>query len=226
MTKSPRPSTARTVAGATATTLPLGLSAAAPMLKFAQDMRRWADNVLGVAGSAGELSLNLAKSRAKEPRRQQAIDKAGAMLRRARESAGLTTRELSQAIDITDPKLLDQAEHGKAALPFEVILRLASVLGRRDPATFALKLARSYNPALWKALDDLGIGRLVALAEREREMANIYRANDAARGLSDADFAGVLGFTKTGFDLAVKLRGEAGERKPARAPSSHSRSTF
>jgi len=220
MTKNPRgqrAAAARTVPAATAKNLPLGLSAAAPMFKFAQDMRRWADNVLGVAGSASELSLNLAKTRAKEPRQQQAIDKAGSMLRKAREAAGMTTKELGQAVDLTDPKLLEQAESGKAALPFEVILRLGSVLGRHDPANFAMKLARSYNPALWKALDELGIGKLVALAEREREMANIYRANDAARALSDADFAEVLGFVKTGFDLAVKFRsGPPAERKTAR----------
>jgi len=220
MTKSTsgqRAKVARTTADATAKTLPLGMSAAAPMFKFAQDMRRWADNVLGVAGSASELSLNLAKARAKEPRQQQAIDKAGSMLRKAREAAGMTTRELGQAVDVTDPKLLEQAESGKAALPFEIILRLASVLGRHDPANFAMKLARSYNPALWKALDELGIGKLVALAEREREMANIYRANDAARALTDADFAEVLGFVKTGFDLAVKFRsGSSAGRKTAR----------
>ena len=48
-------------------------------------------------------------------------------------------------------------------------------------------------------------------------MANIYRANDAARGLSDVDFAEVLGFVKTGFDLAVKFRsGSAAQRKTTR----------
>jgi len=96
----------------------------------------------------------------------------------------------------------------------EVILRLASVLGRRDPVPFAMKLARTYNPQLWKALDALGIGSLVALAGRERELANLYRANDDARRLSDADFAEVLAFTKTAFDMTVKFR--VGEPRAAR----------
>jgi hypothetical protein len=78
--------------------------------------------------------------------------------------------------------------------------------------TFAMKLARTYNPSLWKALDDLGIGRLAVQAGRERELANLYRANDAARRLSDADFAAVLDFTRQGFDMAVAFR-----RAPARA---------
>jgi transcriptional regulator with XRE-family HTH domain len=199
------------------------LSAVAPVLKVAQELRRWTDNVLGVAGSAAELSMNLAKTRAKTPRQQESIEKAGSMLRKAREAAGMTTRELGQVIDITDTTLLDQAELGQAALPMEVVLRLASALGRHDPTSFAMKLARTYNPQLWKALDELGIGRLVALAGREREMANIYRANDAARNLSDADFAEVLSFVKTGFDMTVKFRTEprTGRETRRAKPAAH-----
>ena len=184
----------------------LGLAGALPLFKVAQQLRRWTDNVLGIAGSASDLSLNLAKARASEPGQQKAIEKAASMLRQAREAAGMTTKELGQAIDLDDPELLQLAETGKAALPMEIVLRLASVLGRRDPVPFAMKLARSYNPTLWKALDQLGISSLVALAGRERELANMYRGNDAARKLSDEDFAEVLGFTKTAFDMVVKFR--------------------
>ena len=187
----------------------------ASIFDVAQQLRRWTDNVLGIAGSAGELSLNLAQARAKTTREQQSLQKAGSMLRRAREEAGLTMQELSDAVAIADPRTLAQAEVGKAALPMEVVLRLASVLGRRDPVPFAMKLARSYNPQLWKALDALGIGSLVALAGRERELANLYRGNDDARRLSDADFADVLAFVKNGFDMAVKFRvGTAAAAKP------------
>ena len=197
---------------------PFGFAAALPMLKVAQELRRWTDNVLGIAGSAGELSLNLAKARASEPKQQASLEKAGSMLRQAREAAGMTTRELSRAIEIADPKMLAQAEIGQAALPIEVVLRLASALGRHDPVPFAMKLARTYNPQLWKALDALGIGSLVALAGRERELANLYRANDDARRLTDADFAEVLAFVKTGFDMSVKFRvGTSPERASRRA---------
>jgi transcriptional regulator with XRE-family HTH domain len=209
MAKSSKPRSTGSPAAARKTAVPtpaFGLAGIAPLFKVAQDLRRWTDNVLGIAGSASELSLNLAKARAAEPGQQKAIEKAGSILRQARETAGMTTKELGQAIDLDDPDLLEQAETGKAALPMEVILRLASVLGRHDPVPFAMKLARSYNPTLWKALDALGIGSLVALAGRERELANLYRGNDAARKLSDADFADVLGFTKTAFDMAVKFR--------------------
>jgi hypothetical protein len=45
-----------------------------------------------------------------------------------------------------------------------------------------MKLTRAYNPQLWRALEDMGVGRLVVQGGREREFANIYRANDAADG--------------------------------------------
>jgi transcriptional regulator with XRE-family HTH domain len=195
----------------------LVFAAVAPMLKVAQQLRRWTDGVLGLVGPAGELSLNLAKAGAKGPRQLQAIEKAGSLLRQARESAGMTTRELGKVIDLDDPNLLEQAERGKAALPMEVILRLASALGRHDPVTFAMKLSRTYNPLLWKALDELGIDRMVALVGREREMANLYRANDDARRLSDADFTEVLAFTKTAFDMSVKFRVQPATKPGARA---------
>lgn len=177
-----------------------------PVVRIAQQLRSWTDTVLGIAGSASELSLNLAKARAREPKQAAAIEKAALLLRRSREAAGMTTQELGAVLDLSDPGLLDQAESGKATLPFDVILRLAGILGRHDPATFTMKLTRSYNPDLWKALDDLGLGKLVVQAGRERELANVYRANDAARRLSDEDFAAVLGFVKTAFVMAVAFR--------------------
>lgn len=181
-------------------------AAALPLMQFAQGLRRWTDTVLGVGGSAAELSLNLAQARAQSPKQRAAVEKAGSLLRKSREAAGMTTAELGRAIDLDDPALLEQAERGQAGLPVEVILRLASVLGRHDPTSYALKLARTTNPQLWKALDDFGIGRMFTLAGREREMANLYRGNDAARHLSDEDFAQVLLFAKTAFDMAVGFR--------------------
>jgi len=198
-------------------------SITAPMFRAAKELRRWADAVLGAAGAAAELSLHLAKARASAPRQQAAIEKAGSMLRQARETAGMTTAELSQAVDLADPALLDQAEVGKVALPFEVILRLAGVLGRHDPVTFAMTLARTYNPTLWKALDDLGVGRLAVQAGRERELANLYRANDAARRLSDQDFAAVLEFTRAGFEMAVSFRGDGSREREPQPKKPHAR---
>jgi hypothetical protein len=43
-------------------------------------------------------------------------------------------------------------------------------------------------------------------AGREREFANVYRGSDAARRLSDDEFAAVLAFTKAAFELALAFR--------------------
>lgn len=185
----------------------------APVSRLASELRSLTGTVMGVAGSAADLSLALARSRLRDPKAKDAVEKAGAVLKRARTAAGVTTQELGAAIDLSDPDLLEQAEKGKIALPFEVILRLAAVLGRNDPVTFAMRLMRSYRPDLWQALDDAGVGRLVVQAGRERELANLYRASDAARKLSDAEFARVLKFTEAAFDMAVQLHVDRGTRK-------------
>ncbi len=88
----------------------LPLEPAASRFDVAQQLRRWTDNVLGIAGSAGALSLNLAQARAGEPRQQQSLEKAGSMLPQVREGAGMTWKEQSEAVAIADPKMLEQAE--------------------------------------------------------------------------------------------------------------------
>jgi transcriptional regulator with XRE-family HTH domain len=177
-----------------------------PIDAIARNLRGWADTVLGIAVPATDLALGLATARARTRGQKSAIAKAGAVLRRMREAAGLTLEDLARAVDLRDPELIANAERGVVALPFELILRLAGVLGRGDPLTSVMKLTRAYNPDLWKALEDLGIGRLVVQAGRERELANVYRGNDAARRLSDEEFAAVLAFTRQGFDMAVAFR--------------------
>jgi hypothetical protein len=115
----------------------------------------------------------------------------------------LSLDELGKAIDLNDPALLELVESGKIALPFEIILRLASVLGRNDPISFVMRFTRSYNPDAWRTLESLGIGRLAVQAGREREFANIYRASDAARRLSDEEFGEVLKFVQAAFSMAL-----------------------
>jgi hypothetical protein len=130
-----------------------------------------------------------------------------------REAAGLSLREVGEAINLRDPALLELVESGKIALPFEVILRLASVLGRNDPISFVMRFTRSYNPEVWKTLENLGIGRFAVQAGREREFANIYRGSDLARRLDDEEFAAVLAFVRASFDLAMAFRGPVAVEK-------------
>src|SRR5271166_5569343 len=173
------------------------------IMRIAHELASWTNSALGVAENATEMTVAAAKTLARSPGEKAAIGRAGEFLRAAREAAGITVDELGTAVDLSDPTLIAEAEEGKAALPFDLVLRLAGVLGRNDPITFALKLTRSYNPGIWKALDDLGVGKLVVQAGRERDFANLYRANDAARRLTDEDFAHVLKFVGSAFDMAV-----------------------
>jgi transcriptional regulator with XRE-family HTH domain len=188
-------------------------SGRASLVDIAQQVRSWTDSVLGVAGAAADVTLGAAKLMLPNPQQRAALERSGAVLRRLREKAGLSLDEVGKAIDLKDPTLLELVENGKVALPFEIILRLASVLGRNDPISFVMRFTRSYNPDAWRTLESLGIGRLAVQAGREREFANIYRASDAARRLSDEEFAEVLKFMQAAFSMALALR--AGKRKSA-----------
>lgn len=182
------------------------------LLTLARQVRGWTDTVISMAGPATDLAVAAAGARAKDPAQRATIHKAGAVLRAMRETAGLTLQEVTQALDLRDPALLESAEGGAIALPFEVVLRLAAVLGRDDPLTAMMRLTRAYNPDLWKTLEQLGFGKLAVQAGRERELANIYRANDNARRLDDAEFTRVLDFTRQAFDMAVALHAPAKTR--------------
>ena len=179
------------------------------LMGLARELRSWTDVVLGFANTAADVSFRVANARLKKPTHKAAVKKAESVFRSLRESAGLTLGELGKAINLTDVSLLEKVEGGNVGLPFEVILRLAGVLGRNDPIPVALKLARTYNPKLWETLEALGVGKLAVQAGREREFANLYRASDAARRLTDAEFAAALQFVHASFEAALVFRAEA-----------------
>ena len=181
------------------------------LLTLARDLRSWTDFVLGLANTAADLSFRVARSRLTKPSHRAAVDTAGSLFRSLREGAGLTLQDLGSAINLKDVSLLADVEGGKVGLPFEIILRLAAVLGRNDPIPIAMKLTRTYNPKLWATLEGLGVGRLAVQAGREREFANLYRASDAARQLNDEEFAAALKFVRASFEAALTFRTEAGK---------------
>jgi transcriptional regulator with XRE-family HTH domain len=166
----------------------------------------WSDNLISFATPLTNISLALSKASLKSPAKGAALKKAAVMLLKARESLGMTAQDVAQAINLKNPELLLQAETGRTMLPFEVILRLAAVLGRNDPVSFFLKLFRTYYPGLWNKLEAIGVGKLVEHAGREREFVNIYRRSDSARGLSDDEFAAVLSFVDAAFSMALAFR--------------------
>jgi hypothetical protein len=194
-----------------------------PLAGVARQVRAWTDSVLGVAGAAADISLGAAKAILVKPEQRAALEKTGAVLRGIREAAGMSVNEVGTAIDLKDSALLELVENGKVALPFEIILRLASVLGRNDPISFVMRFTRSYNPEVWRTLENLGVGRFAVQAGREREFANIYRGNDAARRMSDEEFSAVLAFVSAAFELALAFRGAQAGARAARSATAASR---
>lgn len=185
---------------------PEGTASSSPVISLAQQLQVWASSLLDRVGEASDTALKLAAARTREPGPKAAFEKTAALLRDLRQAAGLSLEDLGRALELEDPGFIGQVESGKAALPFDLILRLASVLARNDPMGFVMRMTRTYNPKLWKALEGLGVGKLLVHAGREREFANIYRRHDAARQLSDKDFATALAFTEAAFEAALAFQ--------------------
>ena len=181
---------------------------------LARGVQSLTNSMLGMADTATDLTVALAKSRLKTPRQRAAIEKAGGVLHDLRNAAGLTVQEFGHALGLDDSAEVVLIETGKIAMPFELVLRAAAVLGRNDPLTFVMQFTRAYNPEIWKTLEGLGIGRLVVQGAREREFANVYRSHDAGRALSDAEFAEALAFVNSAWELALAYKGRKGRKAP------------
>jgi len=147
------------------------------------------------------------------PERLKMMQEAGASLRDLREVTGLTRRDVSKAIKLSDESFLTAVENGTATLSFELILRLAALLARHDPIPFIIKFVRTYNPAAWGVLENWGLEKLPLQFERERQFINIYRSHDRARELSDEGFQRVLEFTRSAFEMALHFISESEEDK-------------
>ena len=183
-------------------------------------IRSLAGQMMDFAGAAVDASLGVGGLLVRDPGNRRDLARAGRFLRGVRERTGMTLTDVGKAVDLKDTELLELAEKGKAALPFEMILRLAAVLARNDPVPFVMNLTNTYSPGVGRLLQSLGIGRLVEHARREHDFVTIYRARDAARKLSDAEFERVLTFVAAAFDLALDYASAAappGEPPPARS---------
>ena len=139
----------------------------------------------------------------RSPERLEMLKEAGAYVKDLREVAGLTRKDVSRAIHLSEESFLAAVENGTATLSFELILRLSALLARHDPIPFVIKLTRTYSPDLWEILEKWGVGLLPLQLERERQFINIYRGHDRARNLSEEDFARVLAFTRSAFEMAL-----------------------
>lgn len=179
--------------------------AVTPTPSLSSQIRSVAGQVWDWAGIAAELATSLTKPLVKSPASKKAVAAAGKFLHDARETAGLSIDELAQALKLEDHSVLELAERGKVAIPFEIILRIASLLARNDPIPFVVELSRGYAPGVWKAFEQLGMANLILHTAREHEFINIYRSRDALRTLSDAQFAHLLGFVGSAVDTTAGL---------------------
>ena len=178
----------------------------------------WRNKLSGLTNSAVNVarkttggSIKMGKTILKNKEQLKEMGATGQSLKDLREVAGLTISELSEAINLKDKSLLEAVENGTATLSFELILRLAALLARNDPIPFIIKYTRTYNPDVWRILNDWGLGRLPLHYERERKFINIYRRHDAARALSDQDYERVLAFTNKAFEMALHFAAESQE---------------
>ncbi|MBO9468708.1 XRE family transcriptional regulator [Endozoicomonas sp. G2_2] len=139
--------------------------------------------------------------------------RAGEAIQDARQTAGLSRDDLARALDLEDKTVLQAMEQGSATVSFDMILRLTSLLARNDPIPFLIQLVRGFNPRLWALAEDWGVGRLPTMVERDRKWINIYRGNEAARQLPEADFDEVIAFCESALTMAVQFK------QTGRAPS-------
>jgi len=140
-----------------------------------------------------------------EPERLEAMAEAGHFLRDARETAGLSLRELTDALGVKDSNLLQDIESGERIMPLELVFRSASLIARHDPIPFLIKFMRTYNPALGNALEQWGIMALPVQYERERRWINMYRRHDILRTLSDDEYDRLVEYVDSATNLVLDV---------------------
>lgn len=140
-----------------------------------------------------------------DPDRLEAMADAGRFMQDAREVAGLNLEELADALGLNNTELLEEVEEGRATLPFDMILRIASLIARHDPIPFILKFVRTYNPELEEKLENWGILSLPRQYERERRFVNMFRKYDNFRQLSDDQFDHYIQYMEGASNYALSL---------------------
>ena len=140
-----------------------------------------------------------------EPERLEAMADAGHFLRDARETAGMSVKDLSESLGLTDRGVLEEIESGKTIMPLELMLRSAALLARHDPIPFLIKFMRTYNPALEQALDQWGVLALPKQYERERRFVNLVRQHDKLRTLSDDEYVRFIDYMDSSCNLVLDV---------------------
>jgi transcriptional regulator with XRE-family HTH domain len=164
-----------------------------------------ARNTATMTAMFGENWLRGALLNSMEPERLEAMAEAGRFLRDARETAGLSLKELADSLGVSDNRVLEDVESGESIMPLELMLRSAALLARHDPIPFLIKFMRTYNPALEDKLEQWGVLSLPKNFERERRFVNIYRQHDSLRGLSDEEHERFIEYMNSSTELVLNV---------------------
>ena len=164
-----------------------------------------AKNTATMTAMFGESWLRSTVLNQLEPERLEAMAEAGRFLRDARETAGLSIRELSESLGISDNAVLEDIESGQTIMPLEAMLRAASLLARHDPIPFLIKFMRTYNPALEKTLEQLGVLTIPKHYERERRFVNLYRQHDSLRQFTDDEYDRFIQYMESSSNLVLDV---------------------
>ncbi len=140
-----------------------------------------------------------------EPERLEAMAEAGHFLRDARETAGMSIKDMSEGLGLSDASVLEDVESGQTIMPLELMLRSASLVARHDPIPFLIKFMRTYNPALEKTLEQWGVLALPKQYERERRFVNLYRQHDILRSLSDDEYERFIHYMESSCNLVLDV---------------------
>ena len=164
----------------------------------------------------GESWLKSAVLKTLEPERLEAMAEAGRFLRDARETAGLSLKELTDSLELGDDSLLDEVESGQRIMPIEMIFRSASLIARHDPIPFLIKFMRTYNPGWGATLEQWGMMALPVQFERERRWINIYRQHDSLRALDDDEYDRLISYVNSATNLVLDvMQNEKSANTPA-----------
>ncbi|GAB5450030.1 MAG: hypothetical protein Hals2KO_03580 [Halioglobus sp.] len=164
-----------------------------------------ARNTAAMTAMFGENWLRSSLLNRLEPERLEAMAEAGHFLRDARETAGISIKELSEMLGLADRTVLEDIESGQTIMPLELMLRSASLLARHDPIPFLIKFMRTYNPALEQTLEQLGVMALPRQFERERRFVNLVRQHDSLRGLSDEEYERFIHYMDSSCNLVLEV---------------------
>ena len=164
-----------------------------------------ARNTATMTAMFGENWLRTVVMNTLEPERLEAMAEAGHFLRDAREMAGLSIVDVAESIGLSDRTVLENIESGETIMPLELMLRSASLLARHDPIPFLIKFMRTYNPALEKTLEQLGVLALPKQYERERRFVNLVRQHDLLRSLSDDEYERFIHYMESSSNLVLDV---------------------